>query len=241
MHKLQIWILKEEKNAISAIVDEAKPSWIETNCSIMSEVKDAKLLFRLLDEVVEEVGEKNAIQVITDNALAYKAAGQMLMEKGKNLYWTPCAAHCFDLMFEDVLKLPLHPSVFHQSQENNKPYPRSCMGFSGGKKIYWWRFGQTRCYSICHCISYFSKLVWSKGWTFTSKKWKTSAYASCSFGENVPNIILKSKSFWPGVIYVLNTTKSLVIVLQMVGSEKYPSMGFIDEAMYRAKEKLLKI
>ncbi|XP_031097010.1 uncharacterized protein LOC116001264 [Ipomoea triloba] len=32
-------------------------------------VKDAKLLFRLLDEVVEEVGEEIVVQVITDNAI----------------------------------------------------------------------------------------------------------------------------------------------------------------------------
>ena len=30
-------------------------------------------------------------------------AGKLLMKK-YNLYWTPCAAHCIDLMFEDIGK-----------------------------------------------------------------------------------------------------------------------------------------
>ncbi|XP_031111994.1 uncharacterized protein LOC116015966 [Ipomoea triloba] len=38
-------------------------------------VKDAKLLFQLLDEVVEEVGEELVVQVITNNASNYRATG----------------------------------------------------------------------------------------------------------------------------------------------------------------------
>ena len=61
-------------------------------------VKDANLLFKMLDDVVEEVGEDIVIQVITDNASNYKKAGELLMEKRKRLWWTPCAAHCIDLI-----------------------------------------------------------------------------------------------------------------------------------------------
>lgn len=27
-------------------------------------------------------------------------------EKYPHIYWTPCAAHCIDLMLEDIFKLP---------------------------------------------------------------------------------------------------------------------------------------
>ena len=30
----------------------------------------------------------------------------MLQKKRPNLYWTPCAAHCIDLILEDMGKLP---------------------------------------------------------------------------------------------------------------------------------------
>ncbi|XP_062119365.1 uncharacterized protein LOC133833124 [Humulus lupulus] len=74
-------------------------------------VKDAQKLFELLDDVVEEIGEDIVIQVITDNASAYKAAGRLLMEKRKSLYWTPCAAHCIDLMLEKIGELPQHKNA----------------------------------------------------------------------------------------------------------------------------------
>ena len=80
-------------------------------------VKDANYLFKMLDEVVEEIGEKLVVQVVTDNASAYKAAGKKLMEKRKHLYWTPCAAHCLDLMLEKLGDLPQHKSALQKAKK----------------------------------------------------------------------------------------------------------------------------
>ena len=68
-------------------------------------VKDGQLLFQLLDEVVEEVGVANVVQVITDNASNYVLASKLLEEKHITIFWTPCAAHCIDLMLEYIGKL----------------------------------------------------------------------------------------------------------------------------------------
>ena len=68
-------------------------------------VKDATLLFELLDEIIQEVGEQNVVQVITDNASNYVLAGKMLESKYNTIFWTPCAAHCIDLMLEDIGKV----------------------------------------------------------------------------------------------------------------------------------------
>jgi hypothetical protein len=46
-------------------------------------VKDGQLLFQLLDEVVEEVGVANVVQVITDNASNYVLAGNVTSPKIK--------------------------------------------------------------------------------------------------------------------------------------------------------------
>ena len=59
-------------------------------------------IFSLMDKIVEEVGEENVVQVVTDNEASFKAAGMLLMEKRKHLFWSPCAVHCIDLMFEDI-------------------------------------------------------------------------------------------------------------------------------------------
>ena len=68
-------------------------------------------MFKHLDEVVEEIGEENVVQVITDNAFNYVNAGIRLMEKRRKLWWTPCVAHCIDLMLEGIGKLKVHANI----------------------------------------------------------------------------------------------------------------------------------
>ncbi|RVW93685.1 hypothetical protein CK203_028918 [Vitis vinifera] len=65
-------------------------------------LKTADYIFSLMDKVVEEVGEKNVVQVVTDNEASFKAASMLLMEKRKHLFWSPCATHYIDLMLEDI-------------------------------------------------------------------------------------------------------------------------------------------
>ncbi|XP_042413188.1 uncharacterized protein LOC122002165 [Zingiber officinale] len=72
---------------------------------VSTHVKTGTLLYELLDRFVERVGEKNAVQVITDNGSNYVLAGKLLQAKRPNLFWTPCAAHCIDLMLEDIGKI----------------------------------------------------------------------------------------------------------------------------------------
>ena len=59
-------------------------------------------IFSLMDKVVDEVGEENIVQVVTDNEASFKAAGHILIEKRKHLFWSPCVAHCIDFMLEDI-------------------------------------------------------------------------------------------------------------------------------------------
>ena len=50
------------------------------------QVKDAHLLFCPLDDVVKEVGAQNVVQVITDNASNYVAAGKLLEDKHPTIW-----------------------------------------------------------------------------------------------------------------------------------------------------------
>ncbi|XP_057418048.1 uncharacterized protein LOC130712226 [Lotus japonicus] len=70
-----------------------------------SYMKTGEKLFTFLDSLVEEIGEKNVVQVVTDNGSNYVLAGKILQAKRKHLFWTPCAAHCIDLILEDIGKL----------------------------------------------------------------------------------------------------------------------------------------
>ncbi|KAK9715805.1 hypothetical protein RND81_06G190600 [Saponaria officinalis] len=94
-----------QKDVLNFLVNSPKGSVFIKFIDASLVVKDANLLFDLLDKMVEEVGEENVIQVISDNASAYVKAGKLLEAKRPHLYWTPCAAHCIDLMLEDIGKI----------------------------------------------------------------------------------------------------------------------------------------
>ena len=61
-----------------------------------------KLEFSQVLQWLRRLGKENIVQVVTDNEASFKAAGMLLMEKRKHLFWSPCAAHCIDLMLEDI-------------------------------------------------------------------------------------------------------------------------------------------
>lgn len=54
--------------------------------------------------MIEDVGIGNIVQFISDNGSNFKAAGKLLIIDDPTLYWTPCAAHCVNLMLEDLGK-----------------------------------------------------------------------------------------------------------------------------------------
>ena len=72
-------------------------------CDASDKIKDNKYIYGLLKDVIKEVGEANVVQFVTNNESEFVKARKLLMKK-YNLYWTPCATHCIDLMFEDISK-----------------------------------------------------------------------------------------------------------------------------------------
>ena len=68
-------------------------------------IKDHKYIYKLLKNVIKEVGVDNVVQIVTNNRSMFVKTWKVLMKKF-NLYWIPCVAHCIDLMFEDIGKRP---------------------------------------------------------------------------------------------------------------------------------------
>eukprot|EP00253_Pinus_taeda_P014640 PITA_14640 len=89
-------LLQDEKTECTARLAEFRASWSTLDAQSCQMVGLTR----------REVGPSNVVQVITGNAANYVAAGKMLMERYPNLFWTPCAAHCIDLMLEDIGKIP---------------------------------------------------------------------------------------------------------------------------------------
>ena len=51
-------------------------------------------------------GPKNIVHLVTDNASNYVFVGKLLCKKYKTISWSPCAAHCLNLVLQDIGDMP---------------------------------------------------------------------------------------------------------------------------------------
>ncbi|XP_028945205.1 uncharacterized protein [Malus domestica] len=96
-HEYRTWMLKEKVEDVQSMMKEHQKA---------SSIKNEDLLYDYLDDVIQQIGKENVVQVISDNASNYKNVGAKLMERKENVWWTACTAHCIDLMLEDISKIP---------------------------------------------------------------------------------------------------------------------------------------
>ena len=99
------WTSTNHRHIINFLANSPAGTFFLGSVDASSEVANANMLADLLEQHINQVGKENVVQVVTDNGANFKAAGRILMERIPTLFWTPCAAHCLDLMLEDIGKI----------------------------------------------------------------------------------------------------------------------------------------
>ncbi|KAK2656510.1 hypothetical protein Ddye_009562, partial [Dipteronia dyeriana] len=90
-------LLNEEFGTTKEALKKQELSWKVDGCSIMT---DYELI------AIEEVGPKNVVQVVTDNTFNNMAATKMLKTNMQSIFWSSCATHTINIMFEGIGNLP---------------------------------------------------------------------------------------------------------------------------------------
>ncbi|KAJ9189299.1 hypothetical protein P3X46_000609, partial [Hevea brasiliensis] len=157
------------------------------------------------------------VQIINDLLESHKEEwgnyGWRILEANfSHIYWTQCAAHCIDLMLEDIFKI---------------------RKFTNGVELL--RPGQTRFATAFITLGRIHLQKANIRKMFTSKSWTTSKWAKAVKGKKCERMVLSS-AFWNHVVYALKVSGPLICVLRLVDNEKKLAMGYIFEAMDRAKE-----
>ncbi|XP_040967898.1 uncharacterized protein [Gossypium hirsutum] len=202
--------------------------------------RDAEFYYRLLDSVVEEIGENYIVQIVTDNEAAMKAAGKKLMLKRQHLYWTSCAAHCLDLCLEDIGKKPSVAKVLDEVKKvtcfiYNHIWTVDLMKkYTQGKQIL--RPALTRFATHFIQLEEITRQKQGLREMFNSKEFKESKWGKQKSGPayEAKKIVL-GKDFWKKANDLIKVYEPLVRVLRLVDSDEKPTMGFIYEAVDRAK------
>lgn len=160
------------------------------------------------------------------------------------MFWTPCAAHCVNLMLQDLAdKLGRIKNVLVEARMvvvyiYNHCWVLNWMRKStGGRELH--RSCVTRFATYFYTLSSMHENKQSLKIMFVSEQWMESDFSKRSEGTKVESIIAK-KEFWENVQFACSVLAPLVDVIRLVDSEVKPCMGYIYEAMDRAKEQIKK-
>ncbi|KAI4299546.1 hypothetical protein L6164_032993 [Bauhinia variegata] len=206
-------------------------------------INTSEILYELISQAVEEVGVGHVLQVITPGEEQYAAAGRRLAETYPTLYWSPCAAHCIDLILEDFGNLEWISAVIERARSITKFVYNHCVvlnmvkRYSLGNDIVdpsFSRFATNfttlkRMFDLKHNLQ---AMV-------TSQEWMDCPYAKKTAGLEMLDCI-SDQTFWSTCELIVRLTAPLLRVLRITSSEKKPAMGFVLAGMYRAKEAIKK-
>ncbi|RZB46987.1 hypothetical protein D0Y65_050860 [Glycine soja] len=194
------------------------------------------------NDVVKFVGEENVVQVITDNAANFKAAGEFFMHTWPHMYWTPCATYCIDLILEDLEKhLKVHEVTIKKGRKiTTYIYGRTMLismlkKYTNGRDLV--RPGMTRFATAYLTLVCLHEMKASLMRLFSSEEWKKSKFGTSQEGRKVEDSVLDNR-FWKNVSICLKVAAPLMVVHRLVDSDQQPAMGFIYVEMDRANERI---
>ncbi|XP_062205219.1 uncharacterized protein LOC133907228 [Phragmites australis] len=206
---------------------------------LSSDICDDAFVCQLVDSCIEEVGQQNVVQVITNNNLEMIAV-KMLTAKRPNIFWTYCAASCIDMMLEDIGHIPLIKNTIAKARSltafiyGHTNLLDMMRQFTNQRDLV--HVGITY-YTTC-CLnlkSLYDKRIEMKT-MFISKEWEDSKWSKVPVGKKFYNLVVSS-DFWDRVLYVINSFEPLVEVLRRMGSGR-PSMGYIYGELANAKREI---
>eukprot|EP00253_Pinus_taeda_P002444 PITA_02444 len=216
-HDFKGRILQNQKCDCTQRLEDFRASRAKTGCTIMS------------DACVPSYNGQCCKYVLLE----------MLMDRLLLLFWTPCVAICIDLMLEDIGKIPFVKDIVDSSKSitkfiyNHTSVLSLMREFTKNKELV--RPAITRFATSFISLQSLLNSMWDVKRMFLSEEWRALTMSRKPEGEAICRLVSYQEDFWVGVQEVCAITEPFVKVLRLVDGEK-PAMGYLYEAMDRAKE-----
>ncbi|KAI3988477.1 hypothetical protein MKX01_026291 [Papaver californicum] len=238
------WMTETGRILINILVYCAEATVFLKSYDVSNIVTSVDALYELLKEVVEEVGVRNVVQVVSDGTDHYIAVGKRLTETYPTMYWTPCAARPVNLMLEDIGKVKWVNMILEHAKRitryiyNHGVILNMMRRYTGGMDL-------VQPTHTCSATDFASlktmvSLKENLQGMVSSQEWIDCELSKTQGGIAMIEIIL-SQSFWSSCSTLVLLIDPLVGVLRMVHSHECPSVGYILAGMYRAKEAIKRV
>ncbi|XP_075080280.1 uncharacterized protein LOC107806086 [Nicotiana tabacum] len=236
------WTDGKSRCFINFLIDSLAGTFFLRSIDASDSIKSGEMLALHLNKIIDEVGEENVVQIITDNGSNFVNVGNRIMETRSHIYWTPCAAHCIDLLLEDIGKLTLHQKILKKAKEvvrfiYGHTWVLDLMrSFTNNHELL--RPAVTRFATAYLTLQSIQNQKQALRSMFSSEAWNKSTWAKKHEGVKTRATILFDQNFWLYIAYYVKSVTPLVRVLREVDSEEKPCMGYMYDLMNRSKEKI---
>ncbi|XP_026384773.1 uncharacterized protein LOC113280349 [Papaver somniferum] len=235
------WTDGKKRHLINFLVNCPKGSVFLKSVDASNRTNDADFIRELVKEVIEDVGKENVVQFITDNGSNFKKAGKDLMLEYPNLFWTPCGAHCVQLMLEELgdKLMRIKTAVILGKRLVTYIYPHFqvlCL-MRELTRADLHRSTKTRFATQYYTLKSLQKYKTPLQMVFVNDRWAKTRFSKETLGINALKIVTSS-TFWEDVDYACSVLKPLVKVVRLVDIERKPTMPYFYDAMRIARNQL---
>eukprot|EP00261_Vitis_vinifera_P039140 XP_019080383.1 PREDICTED: uncharacterized protein LOC104881512 [Vitis vinifera] len=236
------WIGPTKLSIINFMVYSKGSTIFLKSIDASNNIKDNKYIYGLLKDVIKEVGKQNVVQIVTDNGSTFVKVGKLLMKK-YNLYWTLCAAHCIDLMFEDIGKRKSIADVITKARKiTNFIYNHSWL-VAQMRKVCGGDIVHPRVTRFATNYMALGSLLKKKAnlkKVFISDELARHNLSRTLIGKKVESLMF-DHVYWERVGKLVSIYEALYMVLRIVDSKVIPTMPFVYELIRVMKENLIRL
>jgi len=236
------WITDKGRTLINFSVYCPEGTMFLKSVDATSIVASSDALYELLKSIVEEVGEKKVVQVITNNSEVHAAAGKKLGETFPTLFWSPCSFQCIDGMLEDFSKVGAIDEIISSAKVITGFVYNSSFALNLMKKYLQGKDllvpADTRAAMNFVTLKNMYSLKEALQAMVNSDEWIHFVLPNKG-GIEATNLV-NNLQFWSSCAAVVHITEPLAHLLKLVGSIKRPAMGYIYAGLYQAKAAIKK-
>jgi hypothetical protein len=230
------------RHLVNFLVNSPAGTYFIDSVNISGVVADKELLADLMEKRINDIGRQYVVQICTDNGANYKAAGRVLMDRIPTLWWTPCAAHCLNLMLGSICKIKQFAECITNGKRvttfiyrHIKILDEMRVKTNNADLV---RAGATRFATNFLNLASLHKHKQALKELFVGDVWHNNKKLSTSpVGQKVQEDVL-SINFWNSVETCMKVSLPLLRVLRIVDGDERPAMPEVMAAMDFAKDKI---
>jgi hypothetical protein len=227
------WTDNKQKALINFSVSSPLGTFFLKTVDASQHFKSHRGLYDLFDEVIQEVGPENVVQIISDRNINYGNIDKLIMQNYNTIFWSPCASFCINSMLDDFSKIDWVSQCICQAQNltrfiyNNKWLHDLMRKFMSGKELVC--SGATKSVSdfltLQSLLRHRSKLKQM----FHSPEYSSSSCANRALSISCVGIV-EDDELWRAVEEIAAISEPLLRVMRDVSGGK-AAIGYIYESM----------